>query len=66
MTPLWQQRRELVDENAQLVKQWLALLEDEKQLGLLRSLVDGYTLPNLRTMNAHVKERLAAAMEAAR
>ena len=66
MTPLWQQRRELAETNAQLVQQWMALLDSNGQLALLYSLVNNYTLPDLRKMNAHVKERLASAQEATR
>ena len=64
MTALHEQRRILVYENAKLIQQWLALLDDDKQLDLLRSLVDGYTLPDLRKMNAHVQQRIAKAQEA--
>jgi hypothetical protein len=66
MTALHEQRRELVYENAALIQQWLALLPEDRQLDLLRSLVDGYTLPNLRKMNTHVKGRVAKAQEATR
>ena len=66
MTALHEQRRQLIDENARLIQQWLELLPDDRQLALLRSLVDGYTLPDLREMNFHVKGRLTAAQEATR
>jgi len=63
MTILNEQRRELVDENARLIQQWLALMDAERQLTLLRSMVWTYSLPELKTMNAHVKKRLAAAQQ---
>jgi hypothetical protein len=63
MTALHEQRRELIEENAYLIRDWLALLDAEGQLALLRSMVWRYKLPELKTMNAHVKERLAAAQK---
>lgn len=64
MTALHEQRRMLVYENAALIQQWLALLDDDKQLYLLRSLVDGYTLPDLRKMNKHAQLCIVKAQEA--
>ena len=55
MTPLWEQKLTLVDENSRLIRDWLALLDEDKRLTLIASLVDGYSLPQLRVMNAHIK-----------
>ena len=63
MTALHEQRRQLVEENASLIRDWLALMDAERQLTLLRSMVWTYSLPELKTMNTHVKERLAAAQQ---
>jgi hypothetical protein len=63
MTALHEQRRQLVEENASLIQQWMALMDAERQLTLLRSMVWTYSLPELKTMNTHVKERLAAAQQ---
>ena len=65
MTALHEQRRQLVEENARLIQQWLALMDAERQLTLLRSMVETYSLPYLKRMNGHVKERLAVAQQEA-
>jgi len=64
MTPQYEQRRELVRENATIIRQWLALSDDGTQEEILRSLVKEFSLPDLRKMNAHVKEQLAKTQEA--
>ena len=66
MTTLWEQKRTLVDENAKLVLQWLATLDDHDKHFLMCNMLKRYTLPDLRTMNAHLTARLAAAHEAGR
>jgi hypothetical protein len=63
MTALHEQRQELIYENARLIQQWLALMDADRQLTLLRSMVWTYSLSELKTMNAHVKERLAVAQQ---
>jgi len=63
MTALHEQRRQLVEDNASLIHQWLALLPKDSQLSVLRSLVDGYSLPNLRKMNAHVRFQVTLAQD---
>ena len=60
MAALHEQRRQLVEENARLIQQWLALMDAERQLTLLRSMVRTYSLQELRVMNAHIREQLAA------
>ena len=63
MTAIHEQRTQLINENARMIQQWLNLLSQEEQLPLLRSLVNGYPHSQLRAMNTHVKERLAAAQQ---
>ena len=66
MAPLWQQRRDLVEENAHMIRQWLLLLDEDKQEALLRSLVIEFTLYKLKVMNTHIKEQLAVAQKTKR
>jgi hypothetical protein len=61
MPPLYEQRSKLIEENTDLIVRWLALLPPDRQRNVIEGFVRRYTLPQLRAMNVHVAEQVAAA-----
>ena len=61
MTPLWQQRAELIEANTDLLLRWLALVDVDTQHAVIRSMVRSYKLPQLKDVHAHLLREVAAA-----
>ena len=60
MATLNEQKRELVNENANLILAWMEKLGAEGSVFVIQSLLKKYSVSDLKTMNAHVKERINA------
>lgn len=58
MAPLWEQRRNLIDANAKLMREWLRQLPPEQQLNLFESMLRKYSVTELRAMNTHLKAQV--------
>ena len=61
MPPLYEQRSVLCLENTDLILEWLALLEPSGRKNLIYSMVRRFSLPELKDMNAWVKQQIAEA-----
>ena len=56
----WEERSRLVMATAELVLQWLALLDDRSKANVISDiLVHGYTSPDLKRLNEHAAARIA-------
>lgn len=61
MTPLYQQRSELIAANVTLILRWLELLTPEHRRYVIESMVRRFSLPQLRVMQDHVASEIARA-----
>jgi len=61
MPPLWEQRAKLIEENTDLLVEWLSLLAPKGQRNVLRSMVRRFTLPQLSLSNEHMKGEIELA-----
>lgn len=61
MTFAWEQRDRLLTATAELVVQWLALLDDRSKINLINYLlVHDYSGPELKRLNEQATARIAA------
>ena len=59
MTPLWEQRDELIKADTKLILQWLDLLDANGRESLMWSMLKRFTLPQLKAIHQHATEQIA-------
>lgn len=58
MIPLWEQRDDLLSENANLIIEWMSRLDDRGKYLLVRSTLKEHSVKQLKAMNEHLRKQV--------